>query len=49
MRFTLSTTSDLTRWHGSHAAAALAADGTVWLAWSDTRSGGPAVYVAHTP
>ncbi|MBK8691962.1 MAG: hypothetical protein IPN17_06560 [Deltaproteobacteria bacterium] len=48
-RFTLSTTSDLTRWHGSHAAAALAADGTLWLAWSDTRSGGPAVYIAHTP
>lgn len=46
-RFALSTTSDLTRWHGSHAAAALAADGTLWLAWSDTRSGGPAVYVAR--
>lgn len=48
-RFTLSTTSDVTRWHGSHSAATLAADGTLWLAWSDTRSGGPGIYVAHTP
>jgi len=46
-RFTLSTTSDVTRWHGSHAAATLAADGTLWLAWSDTRAGGPAVYVGR--
>jgi hypothetical protein len=46
-RFPLSTTADLTRWHGTHAGASLTADGTLWLAWSDTRTGGPAIYAAR--
>ena len=46
-RFSLSTTGDPTRNHGTHAAATIAADGTLWVAWSDTRSGGPAIYVSH--
>lgn len=36
-----------TRNHGTHAAATLAADGTLWVAWSNTRSGGPAIYLSY--
>lgn len=46
-RFPLSTTGDLSRWHGTRAAAALGPDGAVWFAWSDTRSGGPAIYLSR--
>ncbi|TAK32435.1 MAG: hypothetical protein EPO40_02630 [Myxococcaceae bacterium] len=45
--FLLSTTADLKRWHGHHAALALDPRGGLWAAWSDTRTGGPAIYAAH--
>lgn len=46
-RFRFSTGNDPARWHGTHSALAVANDGTVWAAWSDTRTGGPAIYVAR--
>ena len=45
--FDLSTTADVTRWAGTHNALAVGPDGALWAAWSDTRTGGPAVYVAR--
>ena len=45
--FHLSTTADPNRWHGHHAALALDPRGGLWAAWSDTRTGGPALYAAH--
>lgn len=47
--FRLSTGADPTRWHGTHAALAIGADGTLFAAWSDTRNGGPAVQLARRP
>lgn len=45
--FHFSTASDPTRWHGTHATLALSPDGALWAAWSDTRTGGPAIYAAR--
>lgn len=45
--FVLSTASDPLRWHGTRSALALAPDGGILAAWSDTRTGGPGVYLAR--
>jgi hypothetical protein len=45
--FALTTSRDPTRWHGTRAGVALGAGGAIWAAWSDTRSGGPGVYLAR--
>mgnify|MGYP000923231958 CR=1 FL=1 len=45
--FVLSTTHDPLRWHGTRSALALAPDGALFAAWSDTRTGGPGVYLAR--
>ncbi len=45
--FVLSTAADPMRWHGTRSALALGADGTLFAAWSDTRTGGPGVYLAR--
>jgi len=45
--FALTTSRDPARWHGTRASLALAGDGALWAAWSDTRTGGPGVYLAR--
>lgn len=45
--FVLSTAADPLRWHGTRSALALTADGSLFAAWSDTRTGGPGIYLAR--
>jgi hypothetical protein len=45
--FALTTSLDPTRWHGTRASLALGGDGALWATWSDTRTGGPGVYLAR--
>jgi hypothetical protein len=45
--FALTTSRDPTRWHGTRSALALGVDGALWAVWSDTRTGGPGVYLAR--
>lgn len=44
--FEFSTTGDASRWHGTRSSLALAPSGAPAVAWSDTRSGGPGVYLS---
>ncbi len=44
--FRFTTGDNPLRWHGLRSALALAPDGRLWAAWSDTRTGGPAVYLS---
>ncbi len=46
-RFAVHTGVDPTRWHGTRSALVRGPDGALHAAWSDTRSGGPAIYVAR--
>ena len=46
--FVFTTARDPLRWHGTRSALARAPDGTLWAAWSDTRTGGPGVYATRT-
>jgi len=46
-RFTMMTSRDPGRWHGDYQGLALAPDGALWAAWSDTRTGSPAMYLAR--
>jgi hypothetical protein len=45
--FVMSTTTDPSATLGTHSALLRASDGTLWAAWTDTRTGGPGIYVAH--
>ncbi len=45
--FVFTTARDPLRWHGTRSALARGPDGTLWGAWSDTRTGGPGVYAAR--
>lgn len=44
-RFTTSRQPNI--WHGDYIGLTLSADGNLWAAWSDTRSGTPAMYAAR--
>lgn len=46
-RFRVVTSDDPARWHGVRSALALDGRGVLRAAWSDTRTGGPALYVAR--
>lgn len=46
-RFRLVTSDDPARWHGVRSAVAVGPGGVIRAAWSDTRSGGPAIYSAR--
>jgi hypothetical protein len=45
--FALSTTQDPARWLGIRSSLRFAPDGTLWAGWSDTRTGGPGIYVVR--
>ena len=46
--FTLTTSRNPMIWHGDYAGVALSSTGELWATWSDTRTGGPAMYTAHS-
>jgi hypothetical protein len=45
--FTFTTSRDPSVWHGDYLGIAIAANGDPWVSWSDTRTGGPQMYLAH--
>jgi hypothetical protein len=45
--FPFDTSTDPSRWLGTRTALVRAPDGTLWAAWTDTRSGGPGIYVTR--
>lgn len=46
--FVFGTSLDPLEWHGTRSALMIDTRGTLWAAWSDTRSGGPGIYVARS-
>jgi hypothetical protein len=45
--FAFTTSRDVTRWHGDYAGLVVLSTADLWAAWSDTRTGSPAVYMAR--
>lgn len=45
--FALTTSRDPDVWHGDYRTMLLTTSGDLWVGWSDTRTGSPAMYLAH--
>ena len=45
--FVFTTSRDVTRWHGDYNGLWITAGGDLWATWSDTRTGGPAIWSAR--